>query len=64
MSPVLSIMVHLSGRGTVMKEEMFKELLESVRQACAIMRGEMEPSRVFVFEAPDVKAINAQQNGR
>jgi putative transcriptional regulator len=43
-----------------MKEEMFKELLESVRQAGAIMRGEMEPSRVFVFETPDVKAIRAK----
>lgn len=28
-----------------MKEEMFKELLESVRQAGAIMRGEMEACR-------------------
>ncbi len=43
-----------------MKEEMFKELLESVRQAGAIMRGEMEPSRFFVIEAPDVKAIRAK----
>jgi putative transcriptional regulator len=43
-----------------MKEEMFKELLESVRQAGAIMRGEMEPSRVFIVEAPDVKAIRAK----
>ena len=43
-----------------MKEEMFKELLESVRQAGAIKRGEMEPSRVFVVEAPDVKAIRAK----
>ncbi|MDQ7781518.1 MAG: NadS family protein [Desulfomonilaceae bacterium] len=43
-----------------MKKEMFEELLESVRQAGAIMRGEMEPSRVFVCEAPDVKAIRAK----
>jgi putative transcriptional regulator len=43
-----------------MKEEMFKELLESVRQAGAIVRGEMEPSRVFVVEAPDVKAIRTK----
>lgn len=43
-----------------MKEEMFKELLESVRQAGAIMRGEMKPSRVFVVEAPDVKAIRSK----
>ena len=43
-----------------MKEEMFKELLESVRQAGAIMRGEMKPSRFFVVEALDVKAIRAK----
>ncbi len=43
-----------------MKEEMFEELLESVRQAGAIMRGEMEPSRVFVVETPDVKSIRAR----
>jgi putative transcriptional regulator len=43
-----------------MKKDMFKELLESVRQAGAIMRGEMEPSRVFEFEAPDVKSIRAK----
>ncbi len=42
-----------------MKEEMFEELLESVRQAGAIMRGEQKPSRVFEVEAPDVKAIRA-----
>ncbi|MGO9123105.1 MAG: NadS family protein [Desulfomonilaceae bacterium] len=43
-----------------MKEEMFKELVESVRQAGAIMRGEIEPARVFAVEAPDVKAIRAK----
>lgn len=43
-----------------MKEEMFNELLESVRQAGAIMRGEMEPSRVFVTETPDVKSIRTK----
>jgi putative transcriptional regulator len=43
-----------------MKDEMFEELLASVRQAGAIVRGEMEPSRVFVVEAPDVKAIRAK----
>ena len=40
-----------------MKEDMFKELPESVRRAGAIMRGEMEPSRVFDVESPDVKSI-------
>jgi putative transcriptional regulator len=43
-----------------MREEMFKELLKSVRQAGAIMSGETEPSRVFEVEAPDVKSIRAK----
>lgn len=42
-----------------MKDEMFNELVESVKQAKAIIRGEMEPSRQFVFESPDVKKIRA-----
>ena len=40
-----------------MKEEMFNELLESVRQGGAILRGEMEPSRAFHAEKLDIKAI-------
>lgn len=43
-----------------MKDEMFKELLQSVREAGAIMRGEAEPSRVFVMERPDVKSIRSK----
>jgi len=35
-----------------MKEEMFREVLESVRQGAAILRGDAEPSRCFVFPAP------------
>ena len=31
-----------------MKKELFDELLESVKQAAAIERGEMKPSRSFV----------------
>ncbi len=45
-----------------MKEEMFAELLESVREGMAILRGEAEPSRMFVLEGPDVKRIRAQYN--
>jgi len=30
-----------------MRKELFDELLESVKQAAAIERGEMKPSRVF-----------------
>ncbi len=43
-----------------MKEKMFQELLQSVREAGAIMRGEMQPSRVFVVERPDVKSIRSK----
>jgi len=40
-----------------MKKELFNELLESVREAKAIMRGEKQPSRVFIYDDPDVKTI-------
>jgi len=40
-----------------MKEESFKELLESVKQGGAIIRGEMNPSRVFEFDKINVQSI-------
>ena len=40
-----------------MNDELFAELLESVREGSAILRGETEASRVFVLEEPDVKDI-------
>ncbi len=40
-----------------MSDEFFTELLESVREGGAIMRGEKEPSRKFVVETPNVKSI-------
>ena len=40
-----------------MKKELFEELLESVRQGGAILRGERKPSRVFEFSEPDVRAV-------
>jgi len=43
-----------------MKEGTFQELLESIQQAGAIIRGEMEPSRVFTVEGPDVKSIRSK----
>ena len=40
-----------------MSDEMFAELLESVREGGAILRGEREASRRFEIEAPDVRLI-------
>ena len=40
-----------------MKEDLFAELLESVRQGGAILRGQLKPSRMFRFEDPDVRAL-------
>lgn len=43
-------------RGRV-KEMLFDDLVESVKEAGRIHRGEIPPSRKFVFEAMDIKAI-------
>jgi putative transcriptional regulator len=40
-----------------MKKELFDELLESVREGGAILRGELEPSRRFTMEEPDVRGL-------
>lgn len=40
-----------------MSEQAFEELLESLREGGAILRGEKPPSRRFEFPEPDVKAI-------
>ena len=40
-----------------MKDELFNELLESVREGGAIFRGEKQASRVFDLDFPDVRAI-------
>jgi putative transcriptional regulator len=40
-----------------MKKQDFENLVESVRQAGRIRRGEREPSRVVEFAPVDVKAI-------
>jgi putative transcriptional regulator len=40
-----------------MRDDMFDELLESVRQGGAILRGEAEPSRSFRFDDDDVKQL-------
>jgi putative transcriptional regulator len=42
-----------------MKEELFNELLASVKEGGAILRGELVPSRTFVVDGPNVKSIRA-----
>lgn len=40
-----------------MKDELFEELIESVREGGAILRGERNPSRIFRFEEPDIRRL-------
>lgn len=40
-----------------MREDVFEELLESVRQGGQILRGERKPSRVFAAAEPDARKI-------
>ena len=42
-----------------MKDELFNELLESVREGGSILRAEKNPSRSFSMEKPDVQKIRA-----
>ena len=41
-----------------MNDEMFTELMVSVREGGAILRGEKLPARRFEVDAPDVKQIS------
>ena len=43
-----------------MDEALFEELKESLRQAGAIVRGEMAPGRTFHVDQPDVQTIRQQ----
>ncbi len=43
-----------------MRKAHFDKLLESIREAGRIRRGEMKPSREFRFEPTDVKAIRSK----
>ena len=40
-----------------MKDELFQELLESVKQGAAIMKGDLQPSRMFEFPETEVHAL-------
>jgi putative transcriptional regulator len=43
-----------------LKKELFNELVESIKEAGKIHRGELKPSREFTFEPADVRAIRAK----
>jgi|ERR1051326_1174730 putative transcriptional regulator len=43
-----------------MKKQDFDELIESVREAGKILRGEAKPSRQFTVTPEDVRAIRAK----
>lgn len=40
-----------------MDDEHFERLLEGVKQMIAIRQGKLKPSRVFVYEEPDVRDV-------
>ena len=40
-----------------MREELFEELMESVREGGSILRGKKRPSRAFSYADQDVRAI-------
>jgi putative transcriptional regulator len=42
-----------------MRDELFTELMASVREGGAILRGAKKPSRAFAVEGPNVKRIRA-----
>ena len=43
-----------------MDKQLFDDISLSLQQALAITKGEMQPSRTFTYERPDVKAIRAK----
>lgn len=43
-----------------MKDELFDELVASVREGGAIFRGKMTPSLAFAVDGPDVKEIRSR----
>lgn len=42
-----------------MKYQLFDELVASVREGGAILRGDAEPSRAFIVDGPHIKQIRA-----
>jgi len=54
----------LKARGMMdgMDESNFELLMESVKEAGAILRKEKKPARTFVFTPSDIKAIRRNEN--
>ena len=42
-----------------MKDELFNELVASVREGGAILQGKIAPSRAFVVDGPNIKRIRS-----
>jgi putative transcriptional regulator len=42
-----------------MKDQLFDQLIASVREGGAILRGDKPPSRAFVVDGPNVKRLRA-----
>ena len=45
-----------------MKSDDFDKLVSSIKEAGRIKRGELAPSRSFMFEPEDIKAIRSKVN--
>ena len=43
-----------------MREQDFRNLVKSVRQAGRIRRGQMKPSRVYTFRPTEIKSIRSK----
>ena len=43
-----------------MNDELFNELVQSVREGGAVLRGDKKPARSFSIEEPDVAAIRSE----
>ncbi|MHB8629832.1 MAG: helix-turn-helix domain-containing protein [Aggregatilineales bacterium] len=43
-----------------MKDELFNQLVASVREGGAILRGQVSPSRAFSIDGPDIKRLRAR----
>ena len=48
---------HWRTMGVTMQEEEFQDLIASIKEGGAILRGEKEPSRKFHFDSLDIKRI-------